>query len=104
MEMAGSPVQMPPMKTTRCVTPKEANDPASLQSPGGGKNDCRVSDQKTSGNTMTWKVTCSSPDAMTGTGEMTFGTDSCTGVMKMNMAQGAMSMKLEGKRIGDCAN
>ena len=27
MEMAGSPVQMPPMKQTRCVTPAEAKDP-----------------------------------------------------------------------------
>ena len=45
-----------------------------------------------------------SPQAMTGTGEMTFGDDSYTGVMKMNMAQGAMSMKMEGKRLGDCTN
>ena len=108
MEMAGSPVQMPPMKTTRCVTPAEAKDPSSLQSgpPGGrgGKNDCKVSDQKMSGNTMSWKIACTSPDAMTGTGEMTFADDSYTGVMKMNMAQGAMSMKMEGKRLGDCTN
>ena len=108
MEMAGSPVQMPPMKTTRCVTPAEAKDPSSLQSgpPGGrgGKSDCKVSDQKMSGNTISWKIACSSPDAMTGTGEMTFADDSYTGTMKMNMAQGAMSMKMEGKRLGDCTN
>ena len=108
MEMAGSPVQMPPMKQTRCVTPAEAKDPSTLQSglPGGrgGKNDCKVSDQKMSGNTMSWKITCASPDAMTGTGEMTFADDSYTGTMKMNMAQGAMSMKMEGKRLGDCTN
>ena len=62
MEMAGSPVQMPPMKQTRCVTPAEAKDPSLLQSgpPGGrgGKNDCKVSDQKMSGNTMSWKIAC----------------------------------------------
>ena len=108
MEMAGSPVQMPPMKQTRCVTPAEAKDPSSLQSglPGGrgGKNDCKVSDQKMSGNTMSWKIACTSPDAMTGTGEMTFADDSYTGTMKMNMTQGAMSMKMEGKRLGDCTN
>ena len=108
MEMAGSPVQMPPMKQTRCVTPAEAKDPSLLQSgpPGGrgGKNDCKVSDQKMSGNTISWKIACTSPDAMTGTGEMTFADDSYTGTMKMNMAQGAMSMKMEGKRLGDCTN
>jgi hypothetical protein len=108
MEMAGSPVQLPPMKTTRCVTPAEAKDPSSLQADPaggrGGKSDCKVSDQKMSGNTISWKVTCSSPQAMTGTGEMTFADDTYTGTMKMNMAQGAMSMKMEGKRLGDCTN
>ena len=108
MEMAGSPVQMPPMKQTRCVTPAEAKDPSTLQSgpPGGrgGKSDCKVSDQKMSGNTISWKIACTSPDAMTGTGEMTFADDSYTGTMKMNMAQGAMAMKMEGKRLGDCTN
>ena len=28
MQMAGSPIQMPPMKNTRCVTAEEAKDPA----------------------------------------------------------------------------
>lgn len=106
MEMAGSPVQMPAMKSTRCVTPEEAKDPASLQSgpPGGrgGKSDCKASDQKISGNTLTWKMTCTSPQAMTGTGEMTFAEDTYTGAMKMTTPQGAMSMKMEGKRLGDC--
>jgi hypothetical protein len=105
MEMAGSPVQMPPMKSTRCVTPDEAKDPSLLQSgpPAGrgGKSDCKASDQKASGNTVSWKMTCSTPP-MTGTAEMTFGDDSYTGTMKMNSAQGAMTMKLEGKRLGDC--
>ena len=107
MEMAGSPVLMPAMKQSRCITPAEAKDPSSLASPPGGrggKSDCKMSDQKVSGNTMSWKMTCASPEAMTGTGEMTFGDDSYTGIMKMNMAQGAMSMKLEGKRLGDCTN
>jgi len=108
MEMAGSPVQMPPFKSTRCVTPAEAKDPSSLQSgpPGGrgGKSDCKASDQKMSGNTVSWKMTCTSPQAMTGTGEMTFGDDTYTGAMKMTTPQGAMSMKMEGKRLGDCTN
>ena len=28
MQMAGSPVQMPEMKNTRCVTPEDAKDPS----------------------------------------------------------------------------
>jgi hypothetical protein len=27
MQMAGSPIQMPEMKTTRCITPEDAKDP-----------------------------------------------------------------------------
>jgi Protein of unknown function (DUF3617) len=104
MEMAGSPVQMPPMKTTRCVTPEEAKDPASLQQgPGrGGKNDCKVTDQKQSGNTLSWKMACAAPQSMTGTGEITLTDDSYTGTMKMTTPQGSMSMKMDGKRLGDC--
>ena len=29
MQMAGSPIQMPAMKSTRCVTPEQSKDPAS---------------------------------------------------------------------------
>ena len=107
MQMAGSPVQMPEMKSTRCVTPEDAKDPArSLPSGpegrGGQKSDCKMSDYKVSGNTATWKMVCTSPQAMTSTGEMTFTDDSYTGTMKMDSPQGPMTMKLAGKRIGDC--
>jgi hypothetical protein len=107
MQMAGSPIQMPEMKTTRCVTPEDAKDPTrSLPSGpegrGGQKSDCKVSDYKVSGNTATWKMACTTPQAMTGTGEMTFTDDSYTGTLKTEMAQGQMAMKMAGKRLGDC--
>ena len=107
MEMAGSPVQMPPMKSTRCVTTEDAKDPSrSLptgpEARGGQKPDCKMTDYKASGNTITWKMVCSQPQAMTSTGEMTFTDDSYTGTMKMDSPQGPMTMKLAGKRVGDC--
>jgi len=107
MQMAGSPVQMPEMKSTRCVTPEDAKDPSrSLPSGpegrGGQKSDCKMSDYKVTGNTATWKMVCTSPQAMTSTGEMTFTDDSYTGTMNMDSPQGPMTMKLAGKRIGDC--
>lgn len=107
MQMAGSPIQMPEMKTSRCVTPEDAKDPTrSLPSGpegrGGQKSDCKVSDYKVSGNTATWKMACTTPQAMTGTGEMTFTDDSYTGTLKTDMAQGQMTMKMSGKRVGDC--
>jgi hypothetical protein len=106
MQMAGAPVQMPEMKTTQCVTPDQVKDPTSTLPTGpqgrGGKNDCKVQDYKMSGNTATWKMVCTTPQPTTSTGEMTFTDDSYTGTMKMDSAQGPMTMKMAGKRLGEC--
>jgi hypothetical protein len=106
MQIPNAPVQIPPTTMTQCITEEQLKkDPGSglpngSQSPGG--NACKVSDYKTSGNTVTWKMACTGQQAVTGDGEMTFTGDSYTGAMKMSMAQGAMAMKLSGKRLGDC--
>ena len=110
MQMPNMPAgfQMPVTKTTRCVTPEQAKDPANtIPRDGGrgrgGKDDCKMTDHKMTGSTITYSMACTSPDRMTATGEMTFtGDDSYTSTMKMNMAQGEMTMKLTGKRIGEC--
>jgi hypothetical protein len=106
MQMAGSPIQMPEMKTTRCITPEDAKDPTKSlptgpEGRGNQKSDCKMADYKTSGNTATWKMVCTSPP-MTSTGEMTFTDDSYTGTMKADTPQGQMTMKMAGKRIGEC--
>lgn len=106
MQMPNVPVQMPETKTTQCVTPEQVKDPANTLPRGpqgrGANQDCKVSDYKVSGNTVTWRMACSTPQPMTSTGEMTFTDDTYTGTMKMNTPQGDMSMKLTGKRVGDC--
>ncbi len=107
MDMPNMPVKMPEMKTTQCVTPEQAKDPASALPSGpqagrGGKSDCKVSDYKVSGQTVTWKMACTMPQPITSTGEMTFTDDSYAGTMKMNTAQGDMNMKVAGTRLGDC--
>lgn len=110
MQMPNMPagIQMPVQKMTQCITPEQAKDPAStVQTQNGrgrgGKSDCKNSDFKSTGSTITWSFVCTSPDKMTGTGEMTFaGDDSYTNTMKVVMAQGEMTMKTTGKRLGDC--
>ena len=107
MEMPNMPVKMPEMKSTRCVTPEQAKDPASALPRGpqdgrGGANDCKVSDYKVSGKTVTWQMACTTPQPMTSPGEMTFTDDTYTGTMKMNSPQGVMLMKVSGTRLGDC--
>ena len=108
MQMANMPVQMPEMKNVMCITPEQAKDPGNTlgrgpQGRGNSNQNCKVSDQKVTGDTVTWKMECTSPQPMTGTGEMVFKGDSYAGSMKMNSAQGEMSMKVSGKRLGDCA-
>ena len=73
-DMAGMPMQMPPMKNTRCVTQQEIDSPnRGLPSgPAKNPNDCKVSDHKVSGNTITWTMTCAGAQPMTGTGELRF--------------------------------
>jgi hypothetical protein len=106
MEMVGSPIQMPAMKSARCVTPEDAKDPSRSLPTGpegrGQKSDCKVSDYKASGGTVTWKMVCTSPDAITGTGEMKYTDDAYNGTLKMDMQGRGMTMKIAGKRVGDC--
>jgi hypothetical protein len=106
MQMPNMPIQMPETKSSQCVTPEQLKDPSSAVPSGSpnprDKDACKVTDHMVSDNVVRWKVTCAPPQAMTGTGEMTFKGDSYTGTIKMTMPQGEMTMKLAGKRVGDC--
>jgi hypothetical protein len=107
MEMANVPMKMPPMTVSECITAEQLKkDPTSglpSGAPKGSPNDCKVSDYKQSGDTVSWKMACTNPQAMTGDGELTFKADAYTGTVKMTSPQGPMSMKMDGKRLGDCA-
>src|SRR4051812_14260513 len=65
MEMPGMPAGMPPMTATQCVTKEQAADPqrafAQVPQRGNQQSDCKVSDFKTSGNKVTYKVKCTTP-------------------------------------------
>lgn len=103
MEMPGMPMKMPPMTTTQCVTKEQADDPQrSVPQGRGAQNNCKVSDYKVSGNTVTWSMKCEGPEAMSGTGEITYGQDTYDGTMKMTREGQTMTMKYSGKRLGDC--
>ncbi len=110
MEMPGLPQQMPPMITTQCITKEDAADPQKSlpQRPqrGATPEQCKVSDYKVDGSKITWSLKCEGPNAMTGAGETIYKGDTYTGTMIMNMSQNgqpmAMTMKLSGKRLGDC--
>lgn len=102
-EMPGMPV-MPSVKQNQCMTNKN-------YVPHGKEekdNSCTVSDLKTNGNTVTWKMACKSKEgAMDGNGKITYNRDKLDGSVVINMqmpGMGKMQMtnKMTGRRIGDC--
>ena len=103
MEMPGMPMKMPAMTTTQCITREQADDPQrSVPQGRGAPNNCKVSDYKVTGNKVTWSMKCEGPEAMSGTGEITYGDNTYDGVMKMVREGQTMTMKYTGKRLGDC--
>ena len=103
MQMPGMPMQMPPQIATRCITAEQLQrDPNSWVPSGPDGQACKISDQKIVRNTVTWKVACTGQMAMTGEGELTFMEDTYDGTLKASMSLGDMTMKLSGKRLGDC--
>jgi hypothetical protein len=103
MEMPGMPMKMPAMTTTQCITKEQADDPQrSVPQGRGAPNNCKVSDYKVTGNKVSWSMKCEGPEAMSGTGEITYGENTYDGVMKMVREGQTMTMKYTGKRLGDC--
>jgi hypothetical protein len=99
MQMPG--MQMPPMKTTQCITKAEAADPLKSlpkSNPGGA---CTVADYKTEGNKISWSMKCEGSQPMSGHGELVYGENTYTGSMTIDAPQ-AMTMKYAGTRTGDC--
>lgn len=111
MEMPGMPGKLPPTTITQCLTKADVADPTKAMPPptqgrGGMPNDCKVTDYKTEGNKVSWSMACTGPTPMTGNTEFIYTGDTYIGTMKMTMDRGgqpmAMTMKYEGKRLGDC--
>jgi hypothetical protein len=104
--MPNMPMAMPETKTTQCVTREQLKNPGSTlpTGPSPNQNDraCKATDQTVDGNKVTWKMVCTGPQSMTGDGEMVFSGDSYTARINMATPKGAMSMKYNGKRLGDC--
>ena len=106
MSMPNMPTGMPPFTMEQCLTPDDVKNPQAVVPQGGrgrgNQGNCTVTDYKQSGNKITWAMKCEGQTAMTGTGEMTYTGDTYNGVMNMTTSGQQMTMKLAGKRLGDC--
>lgn len=99
MSMEGMPMAMP-SHTQKTCAPRDWKEPPMAKDP---QHDCQTIDFKTTGSKTSWKVRCAGPPEMTGEGEITRSSpEAYTGVMKITSPQGVMTMKMNGRRVGDC--
>lgn len=102
MTMAG--IKMPPAHVTQCITRQQAEsaDGALPHNLGAGKDDdCRLTDLKAEGDTVTFKLTCAKKQ-MTAEGTFHYAGDAYDGAMHINMPSGELTQKFAGQRVGDC--
>lgn len=99
--MKGAPMTMPPIVYKQCLADDDFV-------PTNKKNkDCIIKDQKISGNKVTWKTECKAKTmTSTGVGEVVYEKDSLKGNLEMtsvvNGKKMQVTMKMSGKRVGDC--
>jgi len=100
MSMEGLPMEMPVQTAKVCAAKGWTRPPV-------GDNEhqkCTRSEYITTDNKVTWTESCKSPP-MTGKGEITRqGNDAYTGTIVYASAQGNMTIKLSGRKIGGCDN
>jgi hypothetical protein len=92
---------LPSKKYTQCLTKKNL---IPYKSQSG--EECKISQTKVTGNTVTWTMQCSGGHGgdMKGTGEIIYSGSSVKGKVELKGAQpnSGMISQLSGKRIGDC--
>lgn len=102
VDMAGMSM---PGQTTKMCKPKGDRDPTKM----GEKDknsDCKMTDLKQSGNRSTWKMVCTKPEPMTGTGDVTYSGDKYDGTIKMSGKMDgesfSMTQVISGRKVGNC--
>jgi len=97
-EMSMQGMTMPPRTSQVCSDRGWSKPPV-----GGDDQGCTMYDVVNTPAKTTWKIKCESSEPMTGEGEITRTTpDSYQGWMKFHSSHGDMSMKLSGKKLGEC--
>ena len=102
MEMPGMPMAMPPTTIRHCYTKEDVKDRKRMIS---RDKDCTVTDFRGTGNKVSWKMKCTGKHAGMFSGETVFSGDSYDSVMHMQSEAGrggSMTMKVKGKRVGNC--
>jgi len=99
-EMPGMPFSMPETSYRQCITRQDL-----VPQPQQAEQQCKMLENSTSGNTVKWKVVCTSEEGkMTSEGSLTYHGDRFEGTIKSSGPQlpGGMTQKMAGQRVGAC--
>ena len=104
MEMPGMPMKMPATTTRTCISKDDMVPKPGAQK--GQPQECKMKEQKVSGDTVTYDMECTSKGGTTEiSGKMTYTGDAMEGSSTMKVS-GPNSMeitsKVTGKYIGQC--
>jgi len=102
-EMKGIPAQFPPVVMKQCLTKQDKVPQAKDAS-----SNCKMTDQKISGNTVTWTMVCKEQGSTTESkGRIAYKGNSFDGVTNTIIKDKSgntqeMITKMSGKRLGPC--
>lgn len=105
MKMPGMPMQMPPVKTTQCISQDDLVP--QTQQPDQPDQQCQVANMTIDGNTVSYDLVCDAQgNTMKAHSSITYAKNQMQGSMTATMEPSNMTMSytLTGKRIGDCSN
>lgn len=101
---------MPANTTKFCIKPEDVKDLSKQTMAGGGRGpmpeNCKMLDQKVSGDTVTYKMHCDGKSPIDVAGEVSYQGDTYQGKSQVEMKgpEGLMKVSTEfsAKRLGDC--
>lgn len=92
---------MPPQTQKVCAAKNWTRPPVA----SSRDQNCTTSDFAIAGQRVTWTSVCTGQMTMTGKGEITRqGADTYSGTVKYTFAEGAMTVTISGKKVGECDN
>ena len=96
MEMLG--MSLPPMTYSSCVTKEDL-----IPQESSTEQQCKMIENKIVGNSVKWKMTCSSEAGVsTSEGKMTYNGSTANGEIKITTQGMTMVSKIKGHRTGGC--
>jgi hypothetical protein len=105
MAVGGQPTSAQPLVMRQCISQQSAQDVIS-QLNGAGAGACNTADLRQEGGRASWKLSCSGPVELDGSGSATFMDERFEGGMNGQIGLGnqklPFSQSFSARRVGDC--